>query len=246
MKKYIILSACILFCVRRTIAQEDNRSAAIDALTRLAAQYMQTPLLSFDVLYRYSSESSPGVYLDSLRGSYKMDSARYWCLLDSTEMLNTGKFVVILYREDKLMYLTLPSAGMASANPLAMADSFFTKKEGLQYGIMHTGSQTRVTIQFDKGSAYKSLVYDIDDKTGLLMRMTSVVQSDRLYDPSVRQRVTPGDSYAVVETLFSNYRQKKFDAGVFDTGRYFKKEAGDYKSIAPYDQYKIFLGKTSL
>ena len=227
-------------------AQPDSRSAAIRAIARLGAHYKEIPLLSFDILYRYSDEKKPGIYMDSLRGSFKMDGQRYWYLLDSTEMVYTEKSVVILYRQDKLMYLSAPSAQSAAANPLVVLDSFLSKKEGIQYELSNAGGETTVTLRFGSGYTYKRVEYHIEDKTGLLRRMVSVVKSEQLYDPSVRTAIAPGESYAVVETLFSNYREKGFDAGVFDTGRYFKKEGGNYTSIAPYDDYKIFLGKTGL
>jgi len=245
MKKHILITGFLLWAVALA-AQPDNRQAALGILHQLTRHYAQTPLLSFDVLYRYSSEQAPGVYMDSLRGSCKMDGERYWYLLDSTETVCTGKLIVVLYREDKLMYLSAPSPQTAGSNPIALPDSFLTKKEGIQYDIIHVGDETTVIIQFGKGYTYKRVEYHIDDKTGLLNRMVSVVKSEQLYDPTVRNVITPADSYALVEAVFSHYRQKEFDTGVFETSRYCTKESGSYTTTAAYNQYKIFLGKTGL
>ena len=246
MRRHIIILSSIFLWAGRLAAQTGNRAAAVQAISQLAERYVHTPMLSFDVVYRYASEASPGRYLDSLRGSFKMDGMRYWYLLDSTEMLCADKWVVILYREDKIMYLSLAGARAMPANPMAMLDSFLAKKDGLEYGVTDAGGQTKVTVSFGKESSCRQLEYDIDDKTGLLTRMVSVVKSEQLYEPSVRSLVSPGASYAVVETLFTNYHEKSFVEGVFDAGRYFKKEGDAYVCVAPYNQYKIFLGKPGL
>jgi hypothetical protein len=207
---------------------------------------MHASQLSFDVQYRYSAEDAPTAWRDSLGGSFKMDGSRYWYLLDSTEMLSGDKYVVILYREDKIMYLNTAATAATSVSPVAMLDSFLLKKTGLRYHLAIDGQQTLVSIFFDKEQVYKKMEYYINNNTGLLTKTISVVRADQLYDPSVRGKVTPRDSYAIIETLFRNYHEKSFDSELFNMERYFRKEGNSYVTVPPYTNYKIFLGKPGL
>ncbi len=255
MKKSLFIAGLLLWAAVAA-AQKDMQDTAIGAVRQLANRYLHAPQLSFEVEYRYASETTPNVWLDSLGGHFKMDGARYWYLLDSTEMLCGDKYAVVLYREDKVMYLS--SAVSPSANPLGVLDSFLVKKQGLHYNLAVSGQQTIVTISFDpsagsgqvpsagSGQIYKKLEFYIDNNTGLLNRMVSVVKSEQLYEPSVRRQVAGQDSYAIIETLFRHYQEKAFDGQLFNIDRYFRKEGNSYVTVPPYTNYKIFLGKPGL
>jgi len=255
MKKNLTILIALMLWAGGVSAQQDTAARAIRLL---GERYLHAPQLSFDVEYRYASEAEPGIWLDSLHGSFKMDGARYWYLLDSTEMLCGDKYVVVLYREDKVMYLSTAAAAPAVANPLAVLDSFLVKKQGLHYSLTSSAQQTIITIYFDpstnpaqaasasSGQAYKKIEYYIDNNTRLLIKMISVVKSEQLYDPAVRKQVSGENSYAIIETLFRNYREKSFDGQLFNTAHYFKKEATGFVTVAPYTNYKIFLGKPGL
>ncbi|MBS1565363.1 MAG: hypothetical protein JST39_13300 [Bacteroidetes bacterium] len=244
-----ILLFLLLIANGAVFAQDRNdttdRTKTAGLLLRVAEKYMKSPRLSFDILYRYSDEQAPGVYLDSLRGSCKMDGNRYWCLLDSTETIYNASQAIVLYRQDKLIYLTSPSSKAPAKGPLGQLDSFLDRKMVIRYAATHTDGKTIVTIGYDRGCAYKQVQYYINDNTGLLEKMVSIVRSSELYAPGARDQAA-ANSYAVVETLFSNYREQSFDTGIFDSSRYFTRQGGIYTPAASYNQYTIFLGKTGL
>jgi len=243
-KQVIMLGVLLVFISGHCISQTDDRQKAIKAIQQLSRAYLQS-LLSFDISYWYADEASPSKYLDSLKGHCTIDGAQYWYSLDSTEMLCSNGYVVILYKQDKIMYLTKPSQNLQTANPLSTIDSVLQKMDNLGLNIVTRNNQTIVTINFLKTAAYKKLEYYIDNKTGLLSKLISVVRSEQLYDPAVQKQIDKSGAYAIVETMFSNYRHDTTER-LFNSDRYFKKEGNEYVTVAPWQSYTIFLGNPGL
>ena len=246
MKKTAIILLLLTGRLAPLTAQTDNKAAAIAALKKLTMVYQSAPFLSFDIAYYYSGEERPGIYLDSLKGNFKMSGNRYWYLLDSTETMVDTASVVILYKEDKIMYLSKPSSQTKDVNPLALLDSFLLADHTIQYSLVSTGGQQVITIRFAGNGVYKEMDYYVDAASGLLVKSRALVKAEQLYDPEIRSQVNAGNAYAVVETRFTHYRQNSFDAAVFNTRRYFKKEGSDFITTPSYSMYKIFLGKPGL
>ena len=247
MKRHLLLLLTSLSVVLYNVqAQEHNPELVAKEVKLLTQAYIQAQRLSFDVRYYYANETAPAVYLDSLSGNCKISGSHYWYELDSTEMLYNDQCVIILYKEDKLMYLAKPSAQLRATNPLALLDSFLLTNNKLLYGLEIKGKEKIITIDFGKDGPCKRLQYYIDVSTGWLTKMVNVVKADQLYDPSVRAQVETGNTYAIVETRFSNYRQNSFDDTVFNTARYFTKDGDKYVATASYAMYQIFLSNPGL
>lgn len=232
--------------------QEEAAAKATAALHRLADKYQQARLLSFDIQYRYAAEDKPGEYLDSLHGQYKMHGNRYWSVLDKTESVYDGQLLVMLFNEDSIVYLA-KSGGVLSGSPPpggpggALIDTFLLRNKGSRCTYTATPGEELITLSFPGTGPYKQITWQVNRKTGYLDKMTSLVRSDQLYDPSVREQVTEAASaYVVVETLYSNYRQGTYEESIFNHGRYAKKEGDTWVTVAPYEKYKVFLGSTGL
>jgi hypothetical protein len=254
MRSILLMMAVVTLCLVglpfRGQAQEEATIKATAAMHRLAEKYQQARLLSFDVLYRYAAEGKPGEYLDSLRGQCKVHGNRYWSALDNTESVYDGQLLVMLFKEDSIIYLAKPVAAAtpgSNASPVAMIDTFLLRNNGSQYTYTATPGEELITLSLPGTGPYKQITWQVNRKTGYLDKMTSLVRSDQLYDPTVRAQVTDAAStYVVVETLYSNYRQGAFDESIFDLGKYVKKEGGTWITVAPYEKYKVFLGSTGL
>lgn len=227
-------------------AQMPEKQRAVGILRSLSDRYRSYKSLHFTITYKYSAEDKPGVYLDSLKGDFKMSGGSYRYLLDSTEFVGNKDLTVVLYKQDKVMFLSKSSPAMQSGSPMALLDSILLKNDSVNCQLTETKEQQKIRISFQPGLATRAIEYTIDRKSGFVTRMTQIVQSQQLYDPSVRPLVEGHSSYAIVETDFMNYREGDFDKGELDLGRYFKKEGKLFVTIAPYDSYKIFLGTPDL
>jgi hypothetical protein len=243
------LSLVFLVCLTARVtlyAQQADGTKIHDLFRKIADHYRNAGNLSFDVTYKYAAESDPGKWLDSMSGNFKMNNSSYWYMLDSTEAMGTRDYALILFREDRVMYLSRPTSQTQSANPLTQFDSLVLKDNRVKASLAEEGSQELVTLEFQPGLVYKRITYYIDRKTYFLTRMISMVRSDQLYEKSVRPMIKGTDSYVIVETDYNHYQRGGFTEGDLDTGRYFKKVGGDYTAVPPYDSYKILLASSNL
>lgn len=246
MKKIKMLLVLVSLLYRHTgFAQQNERTAAINELRLVARSYLPPVNLSFDVNYYYAAETSPLNLLDSMKGSCQINGSKYWYQLDNVEMLSLDTLAVILYKEDKLMYLAKPSAAMNASNPLSMLDSFLVKGKDLTFHLVEMGKQKVISIEFDSNAVSKKVEYYLDASTGLITKMINVVKAEELYDPSVRGHVASG-TYAIVETRFSHYQRGNMDTSLFNTSRYFSKAGNTYTVSSLFSTYTIFLSNPGL
>ena len=239
----LLISCCWL---TSTLAQGTEKQQARQVLQSMSDKYRSYRNLSFTIAYKYAGEDQPGVYLDSLKGNLEMSGDRYKYVLDSTEFIGSKDWSVILFKKDRILFLARPSAALQTANPLALLDSLVWKNGGVDCRLEETKQQQKVIISFRPGMTTKRIEYTIDRASGLIVKMINIVQSRQLYEHSVQSRVDDPSSYAIVETDFSNYREGAFEESELDPGRYFKKQDGQYVTLAPYESYKIFLGTPDL
>jgi hypothetical protein len=244
MKKSMILFFLLGIAGSAAYAQ-DEKKQALRLLQQLATTYKNTTHLSFDVQYRYAAESTPGVYLDSLSGHFKISGHRYWYDLDNTEAICTNDYVIMLFREDKVMYLAKPGAGKTT-HPVAMIDSLLVNSAGMALQLTDNKQWTTITFTFPPAYPCKKMEYVIDKKTGWLVKTVNVVRSEEMYEAAARPFIEGAVTYAVVEASYTNYQKDGFDDSVFDNDRYFKKQGAEYVTVTPFDTYKIFLGTPNL
>lgn len=246
-KKILFLTFLSWFCLLPFLqAQTPEKQHAVEILKSLSDRYRNYKNLRFTISYKYASEEKPGVYLDSLKGDFKMSGNRYKYVLDSTEFVANGELTVVVYKQDRILFLTKASSAMQSGNPMAVLDSILLKNDSINCQLSETTAQQKIRILFKPGMATRSIEYTIDRKSGFVTRMINIVQSRELYDPSVRSLVAGNSSYAIVETDLTNYREGAFDESELDPGRYIKKVGKEYVTVPPYDSYKIFLGTPDL
>jgi hypothetical protein len=240
------ISALLILILNCGLLSAQNKEVpdAIGELRKLMQAYRNVSQLSFDIGYYYSDSKNPAEVLDSLEGSCKMKGSSYWTTIDQTETLCSNGMVVVLYKEDQIMYLAKPSAAM-QLGPLALADSFFAQKHLYNCTMTQDKAEKRIIVDFKDASVYKRVEYFIDRKSGFITRMVSTVRSEQMSDPAVRS-LADSDSWSIVEMRMRNYKTQGLDEKTFDPGRYFKKEESGYVTLPPYDTYKIFIGSPNL
>ena len=219
----------------------------VKAMKEMADRYRDSKSLSFNVTYRYSSEKDPGVYLDSLKGSYRINGNDYWYSLDNTEVVSNQDYCVLLFKEDHIMYLAPARSRNTNIDFLSSLDSFLVHGDNITVSATEGPQQRILKLSFGDNSPWKSIEYNIDKTNGYIIRIRQVVRSSRLYDPVVAgSRAGMDNSYAIVDMDFTDYHTGAFDARQLDVGNYFKKEGGQYVVTASYNSYKIFLGAPNL
>jgi hypothetical protein len=245
---YIVLFGLVfsLTGAPAALGQGTAKDSCLKMMKEMVDRYRETSYLSFDVTYRYAAEGNPGTYLDSLRGNYRLNGNDYWYSLDSTEVTSYQGTCVLLFKEDHIMYLVPLNARKKNVDFLAALDSLLQHLGATAPVLKEDGEVKKILLTFAGRSPIKSIEYSIDKRSGYISRIRQIVKSDQLYDPSVRGRIEGGIPYAIVDMDFSNYHSGAFGERQLDTAQYFKKEGKQYVSVAPYEEYKIFLGAPNL
>src|SRR5687768_7596976 len=83
-----------------------QKQEALQLMQKMTDTYQQAAGLSFEVQFRYASETAPNAWLDSLTGRFIINGTQYWSDIDNTETISTGEYTITLFRDDQLMYLT--------------------------------------------------------------------------------------------------------------------------------------------
>jgi hypothetical protein len=227
------------------MAQPGTKKDALAILQKLVQSYQPPGGLSFNITYKYAMEESPAVMLDSLSGQFKLNGDKYWYQLDNTESIKTNECLVMIFRDDDIMYLAKPSTNIMT-NPLAMIDSLLFQKNSLTYRINDGNELQQLVLDFPLGSAYKRLEYFIDKRTGYLVKMVSTVNQSLMSALPPTKGEEGNEKYAVVEAQFSGYRQGGIDNTLFDAARYFKKDGNEYIAVGAFEQFRVFLGSAGM
>lgn len=225
--------------------QTTSKEKVIEAIKDLSEHYQNAPSLSFDVGYKYSDELTPGLFRDSLKGSFKMSKDAYWYSLDNTESVGNKDFLVMLFKDDKVMYISKPSTISRTVNPVALFDSLLMNRKEISCALAESKDEKKISFIFTAGQKYKRIEYYVSNKTGFVTRMVYIIQTKELLDAS-----DPGSDglspYAIINVSFTNYQTGGFDKTELDLAKYFMKDSNGYRVTAAYDSYKIFLGSTNL
>lgn len=237
-----LLAVCVCVLSTKCLAQEQHKNI-VSELTKLSQGFKFQAGLSFRVAYYHARINAPGHFLDSLKGSFKLKGNHFWYDLNETEAMGSDKYVVFLFKEDEMMYLAKP-ASMQSLNPLTVLDSMLSQSGQMQGKIESLLSEKKITLTFPPGSNTKEITYYIDNQSGMLTRMTSIVASKTLLDENADARAE--EPYAIVDAFFSEYKTGDFSESFFNYEKYFQKVGPDYIPVAPYHSYKIFLGSPNL
>src|SRR5882762_3669781 len=138
-----------------SLGQTPEKQQVVEAFRALSARYQSYKSLSFTLSYKYSAEDKPGIYLDSLKGYFTMSGNRYRYVMDSTEFIGDKDRVMVLYKQDRVMYLSKSSPAQQSGNPLALLDSLLLKNDSVSCHLSGTKEQQKITLSFRSGQTRK-------------------------------------------------------------------------------------------
>lgn len=227
-----------MLLVQTTFAQNDSITA-IAELKKLDDLYKSMRYLSFDVKYRYRDEKDPSVYLDSLKGSVKINGKRLSYSIANTEVIYDSLMAIVFYHEDSIIYLSKPQQNLLNS-PLTTLD--VGGMSGYHFVVNKNEKTTTIIMQPGDSETMKEIVYEINRTTGMLTRIQQVVNQKLLYESGT----TEAEGFAIVDIEFDNYSKRPFDTSIFNTGNYVKMVDGKFQSAHPFESYTIFNGNINL
>lgn len=251
MRRIFLMTAVLLLPLvgLQVKAQTANDTAMLFAeMKQMNETYSRS--LSFGIRITYASEKQPGIVLDSAQGGieYAGDVYHYW--LDSVETFVNKKYSVTLFKKDKIMYLAKPSAMGQTFDPAQQMRAVLQKTGYKSCSIIQKGGVKTLHIDFGPDGAYRQVDMNIDKKTGYVMSMRYVVNTAMLKGQgaaaNLGQTGAEQGEYAIVQTTFDHYRLLPANYAGFDESSFFHKEGQEFKTIAAYNDYKIFTGSPNL
>ena len=221
---------------------------AISMIHHVQEKSLEKPI-SFDLRYTYSNEHTPGTLLDSMEGKIEMNGENYRCLLDSTETIRNSKYNIILFKQDKVMYLASNNNAGAAAptDPLQTLRTFLEGAGKSACTFSHDRKNTIINIIFPAGGPCKQLSITIDTVAQRLIAMQYILKTSMLMSEDVQQETPEGyEEYAQVKASFYNYREMPADNSRFDEKAFFYKDGAAFKVMPAYEDYSIFVGTPGL
>lgn len=233
-------------------AKGQNRITATDIVTDLKAMqdnYSKQGRLSFNVSYRYTNETDPSMVLDSLSGIFEMDNKKFHFILDNTETINNGIYTIMLFKEDKMMYLT-NGVSKNPLDPVQMLDSAMSHIKDLKFSSSVQENRKTITLFFPPGLPYKQIDFVMDTVSMQLVKTVYLVRTMELADPLLKQsgsmEAIGYDTYARVEAIFSGFKSSIADPSVFEENNFFIRENNKFIVTEKYKDFKIFIGTPNL
>jgi hypothetical protein len=235
-------------CASLKAQQPVTVDSVISLLRQMKQGYDSSRNLSFDMAYIYTSENKPGEILDSLSGHMEISRGRYHWNISNTESIANAQYAVMLFKDDKLMYITRPMQKDGSPDPFAMLDSSLFRIQGLKCNVEKTKEIVTITIDFPEGISYKQIKIAINKKTGFVASTAFTLKAAALNHQYGfnDENLKTDNSYAHIEARYFNYNTEVLNDSVFDQNSYFKKTGKEFSTVAPYTDYKIFIGSPNL
>jgi len=246
MRKLSITILAVFYIVNAISAQPDSK--LIGQMKQLQRTYKEAANLKFDIEYVYATESKPKVYLDSMKGNMTINGSNYRLALNGTETIKNDRYIIHVFKDDKLIYLTKASAENGNSSPGMLIDSAFANISNLTFRLDSNASTKKLTLTFPQQSSYKTVVFTINNATGYITNTRYVVKTEQLLESRKQESILEKeyDEYGVVEATFSNYRKVQEDTRSFDDKSFFVKNGNEYVPVAQFKDFSIFLGSPNL
>ena len=245
MKRLIIVSL-LLTCANVLFAQKvDGLDEAINAIKSVRESAVP---YGFDMKYSYANESKPTVLLDSLNGAIVIAGKNYYCKMDSTETISNDRYNIVLFREDKIMYVGAARSDNTE-DPIGQMQGVLEKSGANSCTTTYCGTKKIINVGFAAGGACKQLKMVIDTAARHMLSMEYLIKTAMLIDaPDAEARVAGQgyDEYAVVNASFYNYHPFNKDTAWFNENQFFYKEGSEYKPAPAYREYQIVLATPNL
>ncbi|SHN17080.1 hypothetical protein [Chitinophaga sp. CF418] len=243
-----LMILCGVAVLHTANAQEVNDTAKLFAEMKTLQGVYQQKALSFDIRYTYASELHPGEILDSLSGHADIAGSKYYYQMANTEMTANDKYVITLFKEDKIMYLSKPMA-MNAADPLEQMRASLKTAGVNRCSVTEKGTVKSIRVGFKEGGPYKELQMDFDKSSGYLTSMRYVLKTSMLMESTGGANAEAPEEYgeyAIVQSYYDNYKQLSGQEKEFDSMKFFYKEGDEFKPTAAYSEYKVFVGSPDL
>ncbi|QEH43313.1 hypothetical protein [Chitinophaga sp. XS-30] len=245
---FIVLSVTLLAWCNASVAQATIDTGKFFMEIGRLQQVMQSVPVSFDIRYTYTSEKDPDMILDSLKGSVQLSGPNTWYKVAHMESVSNDRYNIILFREDKLMYLSRPSK-IRKDDPLQQIRSILAGSGVESCSIVEEGDTRTIRIDFKEGGACREMSMYVSRKTGYMSGVTYVLKAALLPGQGLssdKDAQAYYGEYAVVKMELSGYKKLEAGGARFDEHNFFHREGDEFTPAPEYADYTIFKGSPNL
>jgi hypothetical protein len=247
MKIFLIVAGLLIST--HTVGQTLSDTTELYTEIAKLQQVYKEHALSFDIRYTYSSELHPAKILDSLIGSMELAGSTYHYKLDNRETFSNNHYSLILFKEDKVMYIAKPVESSNTGNPIPQLRQMMGNDNIKSCGLVNKGNLEIFKINFKAEDYCREMEITIEKSTGYLLSMKYIVKTELLMEALGNPNTTTNSEYgpyAIVESDFNNYKLLKPDVVLFNEQDFFSREENVFKTTSAYSSYKIFAGSPNL
>lgn len=245
-KFFIVSLLLILLNTKSVSGQQAAPSELTKLLLDLQSKYQENKDLSMRVVYTYADEHHPDVVLDSSVASIDIDSNSYHCLVDSTDIYANDSFTVVLFKEEKIMYVSRTHLKSALYNPAIMLDSLMRMNKQLHAQIEETNAEKIIVLTFPEGSKYRKIELTLDKESGFLTGIDYLLKTQLLLDEGEKRLADSlTESYAILKARFirtpRTHHLKNYSPEMF-----FVKQQDHIYPTAAFKDYQVMVGSSVL
>ncbi|MBG9377043.1 hypothetical protein I5907_12430 [Panacibacter sp. DH6] len=209
--------------------------------------YAHSGNIGFNVNYVYSDEKYPEKIIDTLSGTYKINGSKYWFSLAQTETMKNDSLVIMIFHEDKMMYVRKAST-LPGFDPVEQMQAFLKKAKTVRAKLTKGKSVDQLSITFPEGLDYKSVNIKTDRVTGYLVESEYIIRTQLLTDQAddeADETKSGFSEYARVRVNYSAYHQDT-DSSCFDESRFIIRRNNVISTEEKYKDFKIVIGSSNL
>lgn len=246
-KSFLLLLTNAFFFSAAYSQQTTPLDSVISLLKQVRAAYDSSHNLNFNIFYTQAAEDAPTTIVDSLSGKMQISHGHYHWTIGNTEVTADRERAVMLFKDDKVMYIT-KSCQAGAPDPLANLDSSLLYVKDIQCTVTVGKNVKTISIVFPKDYIYKNISVTVDRKTGYITKSLFIAKSDALQTASSinDKNEKPENAYYYIEAKYSNYDNSVIDDSIFNQKNYFIKTDKGFETTTSYSDYKIFIGSPNL
>lgn len=245
LKKTFITLICTM-AVWTARAQQPDTARLYREINKLYEAYASGSL-QYDFRYTYAGAHRPERILDSLSGSMETSATGTRMIVGNIEFITNPRYAIVLFREDKLMYLYKPNS-VSSPDPLYQMRKLMETGLVSNVDMSKVDRNQRLSIVFDSTAGVKRIDMNIHASSGLLSSIRYLMRSEMIQDgrPLTDKELQKFGPLAMVNMYFMRYATLPADRAHVHESAYFTIENGDYKVTPAYNDYQIYKGSPNL
>ncbi|MBO9151153.1 hypothetical protein ACFOTA_02970 [Chitinophaga sp. GCM10012297] len=229
-------------------AQQVDTSRLFREITEVQAMFRDKEL-AFDMRYTYADESRPLAIIDSAKGKMEMTKAGSRYELSNVVCVNNNRYVIVLFKDDKLMYLS-KAFFMTPADPFQQMRAMIGQGSVRKFSVEKTADGKKLQLEFDPQGPCRKIELETNPVDGVVKKIRYTIRTEMIRGGSLGQISTEhaGDfgEHVVVSMYFEKYRKPEWSAAQFDEKNFFFREGEELKTTAAYQDYTIFKASTNL